>query len=420
MHKQNTHIVDILTERNPSVDYSYVAIWKNARPFVSDIRTYLSNRFEILLETKIIWSEAYFKQNAARLYEVPLFENREQNPIVDHSHKIGDLEFIIFVLKDEAPKYNYHPSVSGRIEQSNSAVVDAKNTFRSWVEATSNAKYAVHSSTNFEEFCFQIPLLLGVENFKKLVSGEKLDIPILEKDLEGAGGWDTAKAMFAVLNSATKYLVLRNFETLPTISSIDDLDFLTTKYQRLASAMGLGQKATKPYKGAVIIAKKSIPVDIRFVGDNYYCDAWAETLLRHSIFQNAIFVPRTDHYFFSLLYHVVVQKPNIAEHYKVTLVKLAQELRLDWFSAALFLNEQEIVNIVNGYMMANGYFYESPIDEAVFENRKVVSQLPKRSSLVVKKSMKLKIKQTLLRFIPKRWYFYYLKLRTGRPYDSNK
>lgn len=421
LHKQDTHIAENLPETNPSADYSYFAIWKEARPYLSEIRAYLSNRFEILLETKIIWSEAHFRENTARLYEVPLYENSRDEAIpVAHTHKIGDTAFTVLVVKDATPRYHYHPSVSGKIELCNSAIVEAKETFRAWVAKNSEVKYAVHSSNNFEEFCFQIPLLLGVAHFNSLISGKKIDLSSLQKDLEGAGGWDTAEAMFAVLNCATKYVLLRNFETVAVISSLDDLDFLTNKYQRLASVIGLKQNATKPYKGTVAIENINIPVDIRFVGDNYYCSAWAGTILRNKIISNGIYIPAKDDYFFTLLYHVAVHKQTIDSQYKIKLNALAKELKLYWFSEEIFQEQQKVATVLHGYMTTNGYFYERPIDAEVYENKNVTSQLPKRSYLVASKNLKLKIKQALLPFIPKRWYFYYLKVRTGKVYDSNK
>ena len=419
MYNQEFHIAENLTELPPSVDYAYFALWKEATPFITEIRAYLANRFEILLETKISWSEAHFKQNAARLYEVPLYEGGKNGiPPVDHSSKIGDPKFTVLVVKDINPTYRYHLSVSGNIELSNSAIVEAKHIFRNWVAATSGKKYAVHSSINSEEFCFQVSLLLGVENFNALVSGKKLDIPSLQKDLEGAGGWETATELFSVLNCATKYLVLRNFESLPNISSLNDLDFLTTKYQRLASALGVVQKATKPYKGTVAIGGSVIPVDIRFVGDAYYCSPWAATMLRKRVCEQAVFTPATDDYFFSLLYHALVQKPTIEDKYKNKLLELAQTLQLAWFSEEMLENEQQLASVLMGYMRPNGYYYDKPIDAKVYENEKMISQLPKRSSIVVNKSLKIKIKEALLKIVPKRWYFYYLKFRTGKGHDS--
>ncbi len=421
MYIKDIHSAENLTENTFSADYSYFALWKEARPFISEIRKYLSTNFEIIVETKITWSDVYFKQNAARLYEVPIYGNAKDEEVpVDYTHKIGETQFTVFVVKDATPDYNYHPTASGTIEFSNTAFMEAKRIFRSWVAKNSASKYAVHSSTNFKEFCFQIPLLLGVDYFNQIVNGVKPEISSLHKDLEGAGGWQTAREMFDVLNCATKYLLLRNFKSIPAGKSLGDLDFLTDKFQRLASALGLRQKIAKPYKGFVTIAHTEVPVDIRFTGDNYYCSAWANNVLLKRIRHNDMYVPATDHYFFTLLYHAAVQKPAINKAYKIELNTLANELNLHWFSAEILENEKKIASVLNGYMMANGYFYERPLDEAVFENKNVISQIPARASLGVKKSFKIKTKQALLPFVPKSWYFYYLKLRTGRTYGSRK
>src|SRR5690554_5860483 len=286
-------------------DFACFALWESARPYRDKIRKELSERFQILLETEIEWSKANFHQNAERLYEVPMFsDNRQFDVESSHAKKIGDTKFILFVLRDETPDYTYAKSVSGKNELSNLNFVKAKYKFRDWIEKDTGNKYGVHSTNNIYEFFFQVPLLLGTEIFKQLLNKESLQIDTILKDLEGANGWKNWNEVFEILNLTTNYLVLRGFETLPTTNPERDLDVITDNYQRFASALGATQKKKKPYKGYISVNDESISLDIRFIGDNYYNVSWAKEMLATKEFYNdVVFVPRLDQYFFSLLFH---------------------------------------------------------------------------------------------------------------------
>src|SRR5699024_310937 len=109
--------------------------------------------------------------------------------------------------------------------------------------------YAIHSTNNIYEFFFQVPLLLGVKLFEKIISEEHIQLNVLRKDLEGANGWNSWNEVIDILNATTNYLVLRGFETLPMYNPEKDIDVLTDNYQRFASVLGAEQINKKPYKG---------------------------------------------------------------------------------------------------------------------------------------------------------------------------
>lgn len=394
------------------VDYSLFALWKPARPFISEIRNYLENSFEVLLETEISWTETYFSQNAARLYEVPIFKDGKDFLIpTDHSDKIGDTNFIVFVVKDSTPDYSYAPSVSGNIELSNLSIVKAKLIFREWISNKSTSNYAVHSTNNILEFFSQAPLLLGVQIFKDILKGNKLSTPSIKSDLVGADGWNSYKELFEVLAYSSNYLILRNFETLPLKNSDVDLDILTDSYQHFASITGAIQSPNKPYKATIVVAGQKVPLDIRFIGDGYYCTQWQKDMIDTKSMLNGVYTPREDHYFFSLLYHAKVQKPDVKNSYVTTLIELSKKLNFKWFSDQSFNNENS-KNILKGYLQSNDYSYTTPLDTAVYKNTAIVDSLPKADNFVKKLSFKQKSKRLILKVIPNRFYTFYLKLRT--------
>jgi len=383
-------------------DFACFALWKNARPYQKRIRELLASQFELLLETEIVWSEARFHENANRLYEAPIFNDSNRNTRSLHADKIGDHRFILFVVSDPHPYYTYAQSVSKKIELSNLNIVKAKYKMRDWIQKDTGVKYGVHSTNSIYEFLVQAPLLLGIENLEKLLNGEQLHIPKIEKDLEGAGGWKNYKALFQILNSSGNYLVQRSFESLPNRNEEKDLDLLTDDYQRLASLIGMKQSSKRPYKGRVKIGKEEISIDIRFVGDKYYDASWQKDMLRHKVFKNGIYIPREDDYFFSLLFHCKVQKDKVKEKYFEILQKLSEHLDFDWYNNHLLIDDKATGEILNGYFRSQGYAYEKPIDKGVYENRSITRYLQKTNVVSSREIFIQHTKTTIKRILPNR------------------
>lgn len=387
---------------NLKSDFACFALWKAARPFRDQIRKELSEKFQILLETEIEWSEANFQQNAERLYEAPMFsENGKFDIRSSHAKKIGSTKFILFILRDVTPDYTYAKSVSGKNELSNLNFVSAKYRFRDWIEKDTGVKYGVHSTNNIYEFFYQAPLLLGVDIFKQLLNGDSLQISSISKDLEGANGWKDWREVFELLNLTTNYLVLRGFDMLPADNPEKDLDVITDNYQRFASTLGVIQKKKQPYKGYILINGESINLDIRFVGDNYYNVSWAKEMLATKELHNeVVFVPRLDHYFFSLLFHAKVQKPTVKEQYYGVLDDVAKKLKFDWFELDDLSSNRKSGALLKGYFQGEGYFYEDPLDSGVYKNAEVIKQLPRCNTLMSKRFFRQRLKSNVLTWLP--------------------
>lgn len=357
-------------------DYSLFIVWEDAKDFIDDIRKKLSEKFNLLLDTSVEWSDKYFIENACRLYEIPINNTDKVN--IDILNKIGVPKFHLFIIQDVNPHYTYLPSVSGKVELSNTAVVAAKYEFREWVKEKTGKSFSIHSTNNISEFHFQAPLLLGLNLYEKIIKNEKQLVKSLHKDLEGAGGWHSYKELFDILNVTTNYLVQRSFETLPFKNEELDIDFLTDNYQRLASTIGCKQDKKYPYKGIANIKNNRISIDMRYVGDNYYNTIWSERMLNRKLNCNGVFTPRIDDFFFSLLFHCKVQKPSVKGKYITQLDDIAKILGFDWFNKDLLNNDLQIAKLLNGYYRSEGYFFELPIDREVYTNKKIAVHLPQR------------------------------------------
>lgn len=377
---------------NLNADFALFAVWEAGRPYIDNLRNRLKEKFDIIAESKIIWSENHFHFNAQRIYEAPVFETTGQPLLSPHKDKIGGNSFIIFIVRDDHPKYTYCQSVSGKIELSNINAVNVKYEIRNLIESETQIKYGVHSTNNIYEFFFQAPLILGAKRFKHILSGEKLRETEIKKDLEGAGGWNNYNELFEILNLTSNYLVQRGFETLPKNNPELDIDFLTDNYQRLASAIGGIQKKNQPYKASIKVGEEKISLDIRFTGDKYYDTAWSKNMLERKIIRNSVFVPREDDYFFSLLFHAKVQKPTVKGKYRPILQDLAAHLEFDWFTFEMLEDNVLSGRILKGYYEASGYYYENPIDKGVYKNKELTSLLPTpRHEYLIPKTLKQRV-----------------------------
>jgi len=383
-------------------DYGIFAIWKEAKDFLDKIRELLEKNFEILLETRVIWSEENFHDNAARLYENPLWrEIQKKDRFSGHAKKIGAVDFFVFIIKDNKPSYSIVPSVSKKIEITNVNIVNAKYKIRDWVLKEKGIKFGVHSSNNIYEFFYQSVLILGCDILESILQGEKLNKKEIKKDLEGANGWSNYTELFRVLNFASNYLVQRSFETLPEINEEKDIDFLTDNYQRLASALGVLQVKKYPYKGYIYVNGEKINVDLRFVGDKYYNVNWQKDMLDRKEKRGEVYSPRIDDYFFSLLYHAKLQKPEVKLKYVSVFEELSEKLNFDWFNIKKLENDEEIGLILKGFYQGYNYFFEDPIDTGVFKNLSIANMLP---SLLLNNhqiSMGQRIKNMLRKYVPK-------------------
>lgn len=400
---------DILFEKNAnsyqhnlSSDFACFALWQSAKPYRDKIRTLLEEKFEILLETEIEWSKKNFKQNAARLYETPIRSNiPDAKWTTGHEKKIGSRSFILFVVKDNSPNYTYGRSVSKKIELSNLNVVNLKNEIRAIIFSEVKAKFAVHSTNNIHEFFFQAPLILGVDLFQKLLNGQKIIQEKISKDLEGADGWTSYQELFNILNYTNNYLVLRGFESLPNENPEKDLDVLTDNYQRFASALGAAQLGHQPYKGKIRVNNEKVSLDIRYVGDKYYHTAWAKEMLETKVTSNGVFIPRSDHYFFSLLFHAKVQKPKVKEKYIPILSKIATDLNFSWYKPEKLADDKYVGQLLNGYFRTHYYYYEDPLDKGVHKNEAVIKHIQSDRMLNYKFWTK-KIEGKLIEVLPVR------------------
>lgn len=165
------------------------------------------------------------------------------------------------------------------------------------------------------------------------------------------------KELFDRLNTQTPYVILRNFETLSrdvTEAAHPDIDLLCERRDSLLKAI---DTVTRGKEGDLIhrrvrIACKDVDLDLREVGDGYLDPLWAQAILKNRLLSpEGFYIPNNQDYYYSLLYHVLVQKKSVASDYREKLKGLARQVGAEGDSFLLQLED---------YMRAAGYRYTYP------------------------------------------------------------
>lgn len=355
-------------------DYVCFMLWESARKNWDAIRRELAGRFTLLADYELWWSDKHFKHNAYRLYGNALTRgSSDQGATL--AQKMGEAPCRLLLMRDDDPDYSWERSVSGRIEPANRNATAAKKLFRSW----SDTRFPVHSSTNVSECMFQCALALGPQRLRTCITEPDPEPRILEKDLEGAGGWPDWRAFFEVLNLCSDYIVMRSFEGLPEKLNDKDLDVLCADLPQFAAAGNILLNPEKLFKGKVRVGGETVPIDIRCIGDGYHDARWLKDLLDRKRTEDGVQVPAKDDYFFSLLYHAAAQKYEIKPEHRQRLLTMARDLEFTWFDAKALDDPHALSMILAGYMVPRGYVYTRPNDRGVKDNKVVTENLPKIS-----------------------------------------
>lgn len=163
-----------------------------------------------------------------------------------------------------------------------------------------------------------------------------------------------------------KYVVMRNFNELPEnyhITEHGDIDILTNDYNGICNVSGVYKVYPESYRvhHEAKIGGSSIRFDFRYVGDGYYDKKWEEDILRKKVkTEDGIYIPCNEDYEYMLLYHVLVQKKEVAQDY----VK-----KLDDIFGEGYWN----MGLLKKFMKKNGYKFTCPHDLTVGYNWKAVT-----------------------------------------------
>ncbi len=379
-------------------DLHCFAVWEDGLCVYDRIAEHMDAHFKVLCSMEVQWSEPCLVQNARRLYQhyIPYTGNRAFHGM--HHEKIGSGRFRFIILEDPDPQYRYEQTTSGFVELTNTNILQAKNLYRSWVPLA----FRVHSSGNPREFYMHAALILGLDRLAAILDGSYSPDGVLYKDLEGAAGWKSLDDLFRVLNVSVEYLLLRNYEELPQVPSDMDLDVLCRNYQSFASVANVRQyvEQGQPYRGLLNVRDQDISVDMRYVSDGYYDSSWQCHMLSNRILhKNFVYVCKEDDYFFSLLYHALVQKSSVKPEYVERLTYLAGRIGLRLWQPERLNTPDSAGLLLAGFMKGHDYVFCKPIDPGVYEN-KAVSQLLPQGNVLRHSILRARVKRILKFVLP--------------------
>lgn len=290
-----------------------VVLWAFARSEESRIAADLAKEVVVLRSEELAWpSDALACYT--RFYGANLADANAK--VV----KCGTGPFRLFIVRDETPVYGFRETSRG-MERVNLRLFDLKTKYRAWT----GGGHKVHTTNSAEEFARDILLLTGktAEEWQDDISQSALSV------LPGQTGWTSLREMFAFLDRAMPYAVLRNAELLPDAfdpSLHGDIDLLVPDATAAACALGARKVFPEDYRVhyEVIVAGRPVRLDLRYVGDDYYDRRWEEEMLNRRVAADGLYLLAPEDAFYSLVYHAVYQKYQIASDYPAKAAALAR------------------------------------------------------------------------------------------------
>ncbi len=164
----------------------------------------------------------------------------------------------------------------------NSRFLDAKLQYRGWADPL-----GVHCGENGWENTRDITMLLGEDPETHLQSSPSRwsgRIEPLHRDLTGAGGWTSARELFATLNQALRYVVVSPGAPIAALEECGEcVELLTDRYSDLYTILGARHRSgVAPPDGGTFrlsVRGRRREVILRRVGDQLVSDPWALELL---------------------------------------------------------------------------------------------------------------------------------------------
>ena len=335
-------------------------LWETARIKECEILDDIKSSFTLLKEYEISWSPTLVASNFSRFYG--------QN-LPDKSFKekeCGRGSFLLIIVRDENPKYEVRNTSHG-LEEVNINLFDKKSLYREWT----GGGHKVHCTTNEKETNHDLTLLLGknVEDFLR-AHNKSPERETLQRDIEGANGWESIEHLFYVLNNTISYCILRNYESLPKdydFTIHGDIDLLTENKNNaiyITNATPVHSEQYRVYCN-ILVGSKYIPFDFRYIGDNYYDKLWEIDILEKRILSNAgFYIPDSYNQYYTLLYHAYVQKYNLAEDYPKKLSYFAAMININYMN-----DIQYVISQLDEFLDQKGYEYIKCEDKTVGFNQ---------------------------------------------------
>lgn len=342
-------------------------IWEKAREKETEIISDIKNNFKVLQIFEVNWSQDEFERNLLRLYGNSLKKAASKKNVC------GNGAFLFIIIKDENPKYEKRDTLHGE-DTVNVNIFDKKIKYRK----ITGGGQRIHATNSERESNRAIGLILdkSFEDFKN--KEDSLDVKKIHDDLVGTRQWDSLEQFFRILDQSLDYVVLRNFEELPNKFKTGfkgDIDILVQDKNEIELISNAKKISPENFgrRFRILVNGEKIHLDLRYVGDGYLDRDWQKDILRKKIVKNGIFVPNEENYFYSYLYHCVIQKKSISESNYKKLFQLGKNIRKN-LDEKIINNKESLRENLENFLKNNNFSYSKPIDDSVFFDNNFVKQ----------------------------------------------
>lgn len=344
-------------------------IWFNATDHKNNILEDLNKNFKIISSFNIHWDKEKFLFNYIVFYahsQKHLNRSQLHSLLLGKIAHCGNDEFTVIVFSDPSPRMEERMTSSGlRIVNTN--VFDKKTLYREWT----GGGHRIHASDDAWETNKDLTLLFGLNtaDFLKKYNHPNTEPIIYKKNCIGVDGYESIQQLFYVLNNTIDYCVLRNHECLPdeyTVEGHGDIDLLVENKNYIAYLTLAKQIFPENYRvyHTINISGQEVPFDFRHIGDNYYDLLWQKEILKNRKLTKSLFyTPNDEDQYYSLLYHVYIQKCQVKEDYIPKLSEYGQKI-----GVAFHPNITNTISQLDAYMQSKTYEYIKPQDITVIYN----------------------------------------------------
>lgn len=335
-------------------------IWQHGREKEKEILEDIKRNFKVIKVIEIEWSKENFSRNLSRFYGTNLPDGSSKEV------HCGNGKFLLIIVKDSNPKYEERLTSKGN-KIVNINMFDKKDEYRN----LTGGGHKIHGTNSEIETNHDLTLLLdkNIDDFLKENNNQwDGNIEKISKDLFGNGKWNTVKDMFYALNNCTNYAVLRNYESLPNEiyeNDHNDIDIICDSLEDTAYALNAIPVFEEEYRVhyKTNVENRIAYFDLRYLGDNYYFEPIERKILEERIYnEKGFYTLNNENYFYTLMYHALIHKPEFKLDYKEKLERLHIE------KVNLSTTLEEYANILKKWMIKGEYIIVEPIDKTVMLN----------------------------------------------------
>jgi hypothetical protein len=224
------------------------------------------------------------------------------------------------------------------------------------------------------------------------------------------GNFQNIQSFVDALNqSGVPYLVLRNYENMLSpelyMEGHGDIDLLCTNSRMLAQKIGARSYTNKVKRVCgdgvhyyIMVGGQHVSLDLRSVGDGYYCQKWQIDMLDRRVLKDGFYVMGEQDYLYSLIHHAILQKRTFSDEYRDRLTEMCRKQQIALKDGSV----HSFIMLLEAYMKEQDYSYVYPTDTFVPLNTKYISsKLIENNAILAYKHWQFDTKVALIEFLVK-------------------